>query len=101
MMHNEPEITRDEAYDRARKEFYRLRQEEEVERRIAVEEARMVGAYFGKTRLQIGMQLEDKQFEKWKIWAAEETAKIEAEKSQAYSAHGQEDPEDPVAELEG
>ena len=101
-MHNEPGITRDQAYDRVRKEFYRLRQEEEVERRIAQEEARMVGAYFGKTRIQIGMQLEDEQFEKWKAWAADQTARIEAERSQAYTSHGQtDDAEGPIPELDG
>ena len=66
------------AYDQSRREFYRLRQEEEVERRIAVEEARYVGAYFGKTRLDVGMQLEDREYEKWKVWAHKETIAAEA-----------------------
>lgn len=66
------------AYDQARREFYRLRQLEEVERRIAVEEARYVGAYFGKTRTDVGLQLEDAEYEKWKVWAEKETADREA-----------------------
>ncbi len=81
-MYNLPGITKDQAYDQVRKEFYRLRQEEEVERRIALEEARMVGAYFGKSRTQVGMELEDGQFEKWKKWAESENEKILAERSQ-------------------
>ncbi len=64
MMHNVPEITKEQAYDAARREFYRLRHEEDVERRVAQEEARMVGAYFGKTKQQVSMQLEDEQFER-------------------------------------
>ena len=57
------------AYDEARKEFYLLRQREEIEQRIAVEEARMVGAYFGKSLVRVGLELEDKAYEKWKTWA--------------------------------
>lgn len=68
---------RTKAYDKVRREFYRLRQAEEVENRVAIEEAKYVGAYFGKTRLDVGMQLEDQEFEKWKIWAGKEKAKRE------------------------
>lgn len=67
-----------QAYDVTRREFYRLRQQEEVEKRVALEEARYVGAYFGKNRLEIGMHLEDLEFEKWKVWAAKEVADREA-----------------------
>ncbi|KAL8634826.1 MAG: hypothetical protein Q9228_007616, partial [Teloschistes exilis] len=54
------------AYDQARKEFYERRLHQDVERRIAKEEAVATGAYFGKTILQVGMELEDKVFEDWK-----------------------------------
>ena len=90
MMHNIPNITREQAYDETRREFYLLRQEEEIERRIALEEARMVGAYFGKSKLQVGMGLEDEQFEKWKTWASNETTKIEAQRSSMYTTFGDE-----------
>jgi len=89
LMHNQPGLTRDQAYDEVRKEFYRLRHEEEVESRVAVEEARVVGAYFGKTRLEIGMALEDKEYERWKRWAAARSAKVEAERAQAYQSFGE------------
>ena len=56
-------MTRAEAYDKARKEFYALRQEEEVERRVAREEALWVGAYFGKSVLEVSNELEDKTYE--------------------------------------
>jgi small subunit ribosomal protein S23 len=68
----------DEAYDKVRKEFYALRQEEEIERRVAREEARYVGAYFGQTRLEIAMKLEDEEYERWKAWAGKEVSKRQA-----------------------
>ncbi|KAG6040754.1 hypothetical protein E4U41_007194 [Claviceps citrina] len=71
-------MSRDKAYDTARREFYRLRQEEEIEKRVAVEEAKYVGGYFGKTRLDVGMQLEDQEFENWKVWAGKQTEEREA-----------------------
>ncbi|AEO61486.1 hypothetical protein MYCTH_2311679 [Thermothelomyces thermophilus ATCC 42464] len=78
-------LSKARAYDIARKEFYKLRQMEQIERRIAVEEARMYGAYFGKTDLQVGMELEDAAYENWKKWATEEIAKLEAERTAAYN----------------
>lgn len=81
-------MSRQQAYDTARKEFYKLRHQEDVERRIAREEAMMYGAYFGKTTLQVGMELEDKQFEDWKRWAQEETVKMELVRNQAYTSFG-------------
>lgn len=89
-MHHVPGITKAQAYDTVRREFYALRQEEEVEKRIAQEEARMVGGYFGKSALQVGMELEDQQFERWKTWAIGETEKMEAERNAAYSTFGDE-----------
>ncbi|KAK8094172.1 37S ribosomal protein S25 [Apiospora hydei] len=94
LMENVPGITEDTAYDQVRKEFYKLRQEEEIERRIAQEEARMVGAYFGQTFNQVGMKLEDQQFERWKRWATREIEKIQGEQTAAYSSFdASEDPE--------
>lgn len=78
-------MSKQRAYDVARKEFYKLRQQEEIERRIAVEEARMYGAYFGKTNLQVGMELEDAVYERWKKWAANEIAQLESERTAAYT----------------
>lgn len=92
-MHNGG-MTKEQAYDAARREFYALRHQEEVERRVAQEEARMVGAYFGKSALQFGMDLEDHTYERWKTWAASETSKIEAERSRAYVTFGNEAPEE-------
>ncbi|KAI1471462.1 mitochondrial ribosomal protein [Daldinia caldariorum] len=96
MMYNVPGITKEQAYDAARKEFYALRQQEEVERRIAKEEAQMVGAYFGKSFLQIGMDLEDKQYEEWKKWAGKQIEEVRAERDSAYTHYGEETNPDDV-----
>lgn len=65
-------MTKGNAYDIARREFYRLRLREEIERRVAVEEAQAYGAEFGPFRVDIGMQLEGVEFERWKKWATEQ-----------------------------
>jgi small subunit ribosomal protein S23 len=93
-------MPKQQAYDVARKEFYKLRQQEEIERRIAVEEARHYGAYFGKTNLQVGMELEDQVYEHWKKWATDQIAKLEAERSAAYVnvVDVEEDPKDDLDE---
>lgn len=87
-------MSKRKAYDTARREFYRLRQEEEIEKRVAVEEAKHVGAYFGKSRLDVGMQLEDREFENWKIWAGKETANREARSNSEIETFGAEEEEE-------
>ncbi|OLN87191.1 37S ribosomal protein S25, mitochondrial [Colletotrichum chlorophyti] len=96
LMHN-AELNRDQAYDVARKEFYALRQEEEIEKRVAREEARHVGAYFGKNRLQISQDLEDREFETWKGWASKQATAIEQARSASYSNFGEVTDADPEA----
>ncbi|KAI3553787.1 37S ribosomal protein Rsm25 [Colletotrichum paranaense] len=89
LMHNK-NYPRAKAYDIARKEFYALRQEEEIEKRVAREEARHVGAYFGKNRLQIAQDLEDKEFEVWKGWASNRAVMIEQARTASYANFGEE-----------
>ncbi|KAF2718197.1 hypothetical protein K431DRAFT_315090 [Polychaeton citri CBS 116435] len=60
------------AYDTARKELYRARHAQEIERRVAREEALATGAYFGMSPLDVGNKLEDEQVENWKAWAEKE-----------------------------
>lgn len=84
------ELSQEGAYDIARKELYLERQQEDITRRIAQEEARVVGAYFGKNRLQVSMELEDKTYEKWKLWADSESLKIKAARESAYTNFGSE-----------
>jgi small subunit ribosomal protein S23 len=70
-------MTKSAAYDIARREFYRLRLQEDIERRVAAEEAEATGATFGPGRLEIGMELENQQYEKWKEWAKLEANIVE------------------------
>ncbi|RPB05093.1 mitochondrial ribosomal protein [Choiromyces venosus 120613-1] len=63
---NDPEMTAEKAYDTARKEFYDLRLQEDIERRIAIEEARACGATFGKTYLELGIEMEERYLEQWR-----------------------------------
>ncbi|KAM5343163.1 hypothetical protein ACJ41O_014129 [Fusarium nematophilum] len=84
-------LSKRKAYDMTRREFYRLRQEEEVEKRVAVEEAKHVGAYFGKTRIDVAHGLEDREFETWKVWAGKQTEKQEAARSSEIESFGLEE----------
>jgi small subunit ribosomal protein S23 len=61
-----------DAFDQARKEFYQIRHVQDIERKVAKEEALATGAYFGKSQLEIGMGIEDRMFEEWKAWATHE-----------------------------
>jgi small subunit ribosomal protein S23 len=86
-------LSRNQAYDKARKEFYALRHEEEVERRVAKEEAMWVGAYFGKSKL------EDKIYEQWKEWASKEAEAMERQRDSAYTGIGTANEDDGSSEL--
>jgi small subunit ribosomal protein S23 len=86
------------AYDIARKEFYELRHEEAVERRVTREEALWSGAYFGKSALEVGMELEDKTYESWKAWAIKEVEAIDLQRNAAYTGLGSSS-EDEVADV--
>ena len=43
------------------------------------------GAYFGKSALEIGMELEDKEYERWKRWATKEVALAEQRQAAMYT----------------
>ena len=75
-------ISRAEAYDLARKEFYDLRQFEQIEQRVSHEEATYVGAYFNKPLLDVAMELEDEVQMRWLEWAEKELLAMES------TAHG-------------
>ncbi|CEL02662.1 Putative 37S ribosomal protein S25, mitochondrial [Aspergillus calidoustus] len=72
LLNNVPDMTKSAAYDIARREFYRLRLQEDIERRVAAEEAEATGATFGPSALEWGMEFENQQFEVWKKWAKAE-----------------------------
>lgn len=79
------DISFDRAYDQARKEFYALRLQEDVERRVAKEEALATGAYFGKSALEIGMELEDKEYERWRSKAEKQMVEKRQKRFAMYS----------------
>jgi small subunit ribosomal protein S23 len=83
-LNNVPDISKTAAYDIARREFYKLRLQEDIQRRVAAEEAEATGANFGPSYLEIGMDLENQQYEKWKAWAKTE-AQIFDQKNAALS----------------
>lgn len=103
-MHTVPGMTTAEAYDQARQEFYALRHREDVERRIAKEEAEATGAYWGKSTLEVSMELEDKVYEEWKAWALKEHMATEQARESAYSGfvpgNGAPSADDPQFEAE-
>lgn len=82
---NERKMSPSKAYDKARKEFYSLRHQEEVERRVAKEEATWVGAYFGKSVLEVGMELEDKTYDSWMEWAKTNVEAADRMRDAAYT----------------
>lgn len=43
------------------------------------------GAYFGKSMLQIGMELEDKEYERWKQWALKEITEAKQKQASVYT----------------
>lgn len=100
LLNNVTGMTSEKAYDQARKEFYALRHQEDVERRVAKEEALATGAYFGKSTLEVGMELEDKTYEDWKEWAQTEVEMIEQQKNSQYTGTepGEEEAPPPLAE---
>jgi small subunit ribosomal protein S23 len=69
LLNNVPDMTESTAYDIARREFYRLRLQEDIQRRVAAEEAEAYGAEFGPSYMEIGMKLENEQYDKWVTWA--------------------------------
>ncbi|KAK3073717.1 mitochondrial ribosomal small subunit component, partial [Teratosphaeriaceae sp. CCFEE 6253] len=61
--------------------------------RVAREEALSTGAFFGPGPQEIGMKLEDQQYEKWKEWAIKEVAALKQLQSGAYTGQESEEPE--------
>ncbi len=94
IMKNNPEMSRAEAYDQARREFYQVRYRQDVERRVAKEEALAVGAYFGKSYLDIGMELEDKQWEEYKAFSFQKAALQEQTRQRSYTGGDDEEADD-------
>ncbi|KAL4888996.1 37S ribosomal protein S25, mitochondrial [Aspergillus ambiguus] len=99
LLNNVPDMTKSTAYDIARREFYRLRLQEDIERRVAAEEAEATGATFGPTRLEIGMELENQEYERWKQWAKME-AQIQEQRAASFTGSALPSSEEAPAEEE-
>lgn len=82
LLENVADITVPQAYDIARKEFYKLRRREERRDRVAAEEARHMGAQFGKSAIQISMGVENEMYQDWEKWSRqtvmEQTSRVAA-----------------------
>lgn len=72
LLQNKANMSLEAAYDEARKEFYSARLQEDIERRVAPEEATHFGVDFGPSILEKGMEQEDKAYEEWREWAIRE-----------------------------
>ncbi|KAK9456433.1 mitochondrial ribosomal protein S25-domain-containing protein [Dipodascopsis uninucleata] len=81
-------LSKFQAYDQARREFYRLRQREEVEQLTTEEESRMFGAVFFPSHVEYGVELEQDELEKWRNEAIQQSR---IEKSKATMAGDEND----------
>lgn len=77
LLHTVPNITLAQSYDIARREFYSARQQEDIERRIAAEEARYFGANFAPDVVTWGMALEDEAYNDWEQWSRQQVLERE------------------------
>ncbi|KAL2315640.1 37S ribosomal protein S25, mitochondrial [Schizosaccharomyces pombe] len=53
------------AYDQARKEFYHLRAEQEIQQRVAHDQAQALGAVFTKSDLELGYEMDQNALNSW------------------------------------
>lgn len=89
LLKNDPEFKNSEswlpAYEKARAKYYRLRIREDTRTQVAIEEANLFGAVFGKTEIEKGYDVEEKYIKKWRKEAIEET-KIKSARNAAPGA---------------
>jgi small subunit ribosomal protein S23 len=91
-------LKQQEAYDIARREFYAERLREDIERRVAKEEAYSTGAYFGETYTQWGMELEDKIYDEFTVWAEKKMLEIENTRNATLAGPGRPEPTESALE---
>lgn len=58
---------------------------EDVERRVAHEEALHTDAQFGPSAMDIGMQLESEEYDRWRAWAGKEADIIQQRQASMYT----------------
>ena len=69
-------------------EFARHQHYSETSLRVAREEALATGAFFGPGPLEIGMMLEDRQYDGWRQWAEKEIVALKQLQGSAYTGQG-------------
>ncbi|KAK0337917.1 mitochondrial ribosomal small subunit component [Friedmanniomyces endolithicus] len=69
-------------------EFSRHQHYTETSLRVAREEALATGAFFGPGPLEIGMMLEDRQYDGWRQWAEKEIVALKQLQGSAYTGQG-------------
>lgn len=84
LMQNVPDMTKDQAYDLARREFYIIRRQEQIAARIAKEEAEHMGAQMERGPNEWSVAIEDKQYLTWEQWASSQVLE-QAQKNAAFS----------------
>ena len=84
-------LTKSQAYDLARRQLYTHRHFEDIERRIAREEALHTGAYFQPGPNALAAPLEDAKFDAWREWAARRVASLSNMRMAGYSGSEVED----------
>lgn len=92
-------LSENAAYDKARREFYALRQREEIATRVQREESQIAGGYFAPTYLELGEKMEDKAYKQWVKWAVKNVEQIKLERDARKSADFllEEEEDDPLA----
>jgi len=84
LLESVPDITTDQAYDIARREFYTLRRQEATRMRIAKEEALHMGAQPERSILQWSMKIENKHYDNWEQWSKSQVME-QIQRSAAFS----------------
>ena len=82
---DQPVTSPSQAYDIARKELYAHRHFQDIERRIAKEEALHSGAYFGPGPNAIAEPLENEKVDRWREWAAKRVSTFSNMRMAGYS----------------
>jgi small subunit ribosomal protein S23 len=98
---DEDQLATELAYDQARKEFYKIRLRQDIEREVAKEEAIHYGSHFIADKNERALHIEDEAYENWKTWAMEKTEVTRVQLATAFSESGfVDESEDAVVEAE-
>lgn len=99
LLHNGEYKELPQAYERARREFYALRMQEEQEQQVAAEEAAMYGTCFHDSAIMHGLRREQRVIDQWKEQVIRETESLAARQAQPAEAWEPEIVDQEVEEL--